>query len=416
VIDPLIIVRAVHIAASVIMAGAIVFEIAIARPVLFGPRGSEAANGYVTGLRRLIWASLLTALAAGVLWALLLAARIAGGSVVQALGDGTFATMLAETRFGQVWLIRAGLGAVVAGTLLVRSSNGTGWLGLVCALAFLAALALVGHAGARLGGVGWLQLVADMTHLLAAGAWLGSLPALGLLLANGSRVPPDLCAAATRRFSSFGLAIVAILLASGVINAWILTDGLAALTETTYGRLLLLKIALFTAMAGLAAINRWYWTPQLPNVRPILMIRRLSMTEAGLGLAVILVVGALGILPPPIHQRMHPNAAGAAALIHIHDVFAMADVSANPGRAGPSEISVRLFNEDFSPLRAQTVTVRLAHPNGAKLSREASRGPDGTWLVSGVALSAAGTWTVVIQANMSAGKLISLDGPLVIEP
>jgi len=416
VIDPLIIVRAVHIAASVVMAGAIFFELAIARPVLLAWPDEEAANRYITALRRLIWASLLTALASGLLWALLLAAKIAGTSVVQALGDGTFSTLLSETRFGQVWLIRVCFAAVTAGALLVRPFGSARWLGFLGATAFLSALAFVGHAGARQGAIGWLQLGADITHLLAAGAWLGSLPALALLLADRARIALDLCAAATRRFSTFGVGIVAILLTSGVINAWTVTDSLAAFTETTYGRLLLLKIALFAAMAGLAATNRWYWTPQLPAARPIRTIRRLSLTEAGLGVVVIAVVGALGTLPPPIHQRMHANLASEGAFVHLHDVYAMADVSAMPGRVGPSEITVRLFSEDFSPLRAQSVTLRLTHPSAGSLSLPASPGPDGAWRVSDAPLSAAGIWTIVIEATTSGRKKISLDGPIVIQP
>jgi len=414
VLDPLIIVRAVHIAATAVTAGAIFFELVIASPMLFAGTGGGSADGYVDGLKRLVWANLAIALASGLGWALLIAARIDGASIVQALGDGTFLIMLNETRFGHVWAIRVGVAGLIAAALWLRP-RGARWLCLVGAVLFLTALALVGHAGARPGEIGWLQFGADATHLLAAGAWLGSLPALALLLASGSGVPPELCTAVTRRFSTFGVTIVAILLASGVINAWTQTDSLAALTATTYGQLLLLKTALFAAMTGLAATNRWYWMPKLPAARPIRMIRRVSLTEAGLGLVVILVVGALGMLPPPIHQHMHENIANEAAFVHIHDVVAMADVSAIPGRVGASEISFRLMSEDFSPLPAQTVTVTLSHPNGTRLSRQASPGPDGIWRVLGVPLSAAGTWTVAIDA-MSAGKRIGLDGPLVIEP
>jgi putative copper resistance protein D len=416
VLDPLIIARAVHIAATAVMTGAVFFELAIARPVLFARTNRDAAKRYVAMLHRLIWAGLIVALVSWIPWALLIAARIAGTSIVQALGDGTFSTLLVETRFGHVWAIRVGLAGVIAAALLLDPRGGARWLCLIGALLFFAALAFVGHAGARPGAIGWLQFCADVTHLIAAGAWLGSLPALALLLANRSGIPPDLCAAATRRFSTFGVGIVAVLLASGAINAWVLTDSVAALTATAYGRLLLVKIALFVAMAGLAATNRWYWTPRLPAARPIRMIRRLSLTEAGLGLVVILVVGALGTLPPPVHQHLPTNIPAEAAFVHIHDIDAMADVSANPGRAGPTDISVRLMAEDFSQLAALTVSMRLTHPNGTSLKLDARRGPDGIWLVSGVPLNASGVWTIVIEASMAGGKSVSLDGPLVIEP
>ena len=61
---------------------------------------------------------------------------------------------------------------------------------------------------------------------------------------------------ATRRFSTLGLLSVGTLLATGLVNTWMLAGSLAALLETDYGRLLLPKIALFVAMVAIASINR----------------------------------------------------------------------------------------------------------------------------------------------------------------
>ena len=50
---------------------------------------------------------------------------------------------------------------------------------------------------------------------------------------------------------------------TGSINTWYLAGSIPALTETDYGRLLLLKIALFLVMVAVAAFNRLHLTPRL---------------------------------------------------------------------------------------------------------------------------------------------------------
>src|SRR4051812_6972395 len=267
-------------------AGAMFFDIVIARPMP-GHRANANAKSYFATLDRLVWTSIAAAVVSGQVWALLLAAKISDATIGQALADGTFSTLLTQTRFGFIWIARAALAVVVALTML-SAGRRFAWVGLVCASLMLAALAWTGHGGARPGAIGWLHVCADMAHLLAAGAWLGSLPALALLLgsASGGRhaVPAAACAAIIRRFSVFGIAAVGTLLVTGLVNTLLLTNSVASLTDTEYGRLLLIKIGLFALMVVLASINRWFWTPKLPGGRAIAMVRRHSLIEMGLGL------------------------------------------------------------------------------------------------------------------------------------
>jgi uncharacterized membrane protein len=260
-----------------------------------------------------------------------------------------------------------------------------------------------------------------MAHLLAAGAWLGSLPALALLLgsASGGRgaVPAAACAAVIRRFSVFGIAAVGTLLVTGLVNTLLLTSSLANLSDTEYGRLLLIKIGLFALMVVLASINRWFWTPKLPDGRAIAMVWRHSLIEMGLGLLIIVIVGILGTLPPPVHQHSHANdALPEAAFVHIHDLKGMADVTIIPGRPGPSEVWLRLMREDFTPLAAQAVTVRLSHPGQETVIGEARSGLLGLWRTSDLDLPVAGIWNIVIEVRTGEGDPLILDAPLVLKP
>jgi uncharacterized membrane protein len=291
------------------------------------------------------------------------------------------------------------------------------WLGTAAALLMLGYLAFVGHAGARPGALAWVQIIADMIHLLAAGFWLGGLPALALVLGQDRRGtnPPFAAAAIIRRFSMFGIIGVACLLGTGVINTWLLTDSITDLPATSYGRLLLIKIGLFVVMVTFASINRWYWSARLPAAGSINAIRRNSLIELGLGFAVICIVGALGTLPPPLHQHAHSSdQPPEAAFVHIHDVKAMADVTVLPGRPGPSEIWLDLLKDDFTPLPAKAVSVRLTHPGQDAIVADARSGREGLWRVPGIELPAPGIWTIVVEAQTDSG-LVSLDAPFVLE-
>ena len=60
------------------------------------------------------------------------------------------------------------------------------------AAASVAALVWAGHGGAATGTRGVVEAAADAVHLLAAGAWLGGLVPLALLLAAARRAGDEL--------------------------------------------------------------------------------------------------------------------------------------------------------------------------------------------------------------------------------
>jgi putative copper resistance protein D len=165
-------------------------------------------------------------------------------------------------------------------------------------------IAWQGHAGADLGWDAIIHLTADTAHLIAAGLWLGALLPLALVL----RAPAvdNIHAEAARRFSTLGLACVAVLLISGTINAWYLVGSVPALIGTPYGQLLLAKLTLVASMLCLAAINRWRLVPRLASAGDDGTARRIArhaVIEAVLGLLVISVVAAFGTMIPAAHQQ-----------------------------------------------------------------------------------------------------------------
>lgn len=115
----------------------------------------------------------------------------------------------------------------------MAKSRAVGALSTALAVALAGALAFAGHAGAGSDIEGWIHLSADFLHLVAAAAWLGSLLPLALVL-NAASAKADafsvaVARIATQRFSSLGIASVGTLVATGIVNSWILVGSVDAM-------------------------------------------------------------------------------------------------------------------------------------------------------------------------------------------
>jgi putative copper resistance protein D len=312
--------RFFHYAATVSLEGTFVFWCLIAWPAFNRAKAAHAFQARLDrGLFGLAWASLLVALASGAAWLVLVAASMSGMPLAAVLRGGVVGIVLTQTRFGEDWDLRGSLVIVLAVCLAIQGrtrKHVAGWIGLLAASAFTASLAWAGH-GAATEDVPFdaLHLPADILHLLAAGAWLGALLPLVLLLAqtradSGSEAM-SVTRTATLRFSTLGLSCVGTLLLTGVVNTWFLTGSIPALLGTLYGQLLLVKITLFAGMIAVAGVNQRRLLPRVADgasdaasrLRAIGQVGRNASIEASLGIFVLAIVGIIGILPPGLHTE-----------------------------------------------------------------------------------------------------------------
>jgi putative copper export protein len=317
-----------------------------------------------------------------------------------------------------------GAAALLAALLpiLRRSADRGLWSAgaVVLAIAVLIGPAWTGHAGATPGTAGEFPLAADVLHLLAAGAWLGGLPPLAMLLDAAWRGKEPrwatVTAIAVQRFSLLGVISVSALLASGITNSWYEVGTLNNLFATSYGQLVLIKIGLFAAMIALATVNRFYLTPRLATAGTVRRLYHTSLAECGLGFAAVAVVGFLGAMAPASHTHHNAAIPEGAAFVHIHSNAGMADVTIMPGSVGTARATIRLWNDDFEPLAAERLTFTLTPPGGQAITWPAAQAQDGSWQVDVIPLSQAGNWMAGIDARLDAKRRLQLDAPIVIEP
>jgi putative copper resistance protein D len=426
--DPLIYVRAVHFAATLLAAGAVYFV------VLVAPRAVIAdAENFRRRLAAIAWIGLVVSVISGALWLVLAAQTMSGQPLSELWPQGVIGTVLTQTEFGNAWLLSFIAAVLLAGTFMVlfraeRTPKPWRWIdgaSAILATFCVGGLAWAGHAIGGNGIEGILHPAADVLHLVAAAAWLGTLPLLALLFAWSESDTVSLAAVrtATARFSTLGIASVGTLLVTGIVNTWYLAGSVAALTETTYGWLLDVKVALFIGMVAIAAVNRLRLTPLLMRddgaTIAIRALRRNAIVETLAGVIVLCIVAKLGTLPPGSHNHPHYGAVPAdAAFVHIHSSDGMADVTIVPGRAGTARATIRLWDENFGALNAKTMTFMLTPPEAGAPPVKHSAAPDadGAWQIGGIELSQPGNWTVQLDAVLGNNKHLKLDAPIVIEP
>lgn len=309
----IVIARSIQIGASLLLVGIFTFEIVVLRA---GSQLAGEANPAEKRLLHLACWSLAAAFLSALLWFAFEVTNMSGLPLAQAFAGGSWRAVLSATRFGQVWQLRLGLIAACLALLTLRLLRKRWRKTLTFALwllsgALLVSLAGISHAAAA--SVQPLGLLGDGLHLYAAGAWMGGLPCLALCL---TMTTGRTAARILQRFSTLSLCSVSLLVVSGLSNAWLLVGSLHALFTTSYGALLLFKLTLFVILLGFGARNRLLVKANLraTDERPELLaqLRRNVRREIGLGLAVVVIVGWLGVTPPP-----HPAGAPIGGLTFL---------------------------------------------------------------------------------------------------
>jgi putative copper resistance protein D len=321
----IVITRAVHIGACLILLSLFAFDMLVARPAL--RQADRSALQQMEVLRAqfpllAVWSGFI-AIASGIVWFWIVVAQMTGASLWKMPGIDSIDVAITRTQFGRLWAWRLALMLLFTLANLFASQKcrhvlwrSRAWqcIGAIIATTLLASLAWAGHAGATLGVERSIHLTADAAHLIAAGLWPGGLLPLTLLLVQACRSSESslllAAGAITRRFSALSLLVVAALAATGLTNSYFLVGSLRALIASEYGRLLMLKVLLFVIMIDLGACNLLRFKPQLAlaneqNAMQRDALRKLTrnvIAELCLGMLVVLIVGALGATPPPRHH------------------------------------------------------------------------------------------------------------------
>ncbi len=295
-------IRFVLYAAAMLLAGLPLFALYALR------REERGAPWFAVPFTRVLagaaWLGLIASVAA-----LAVMTRAMSGSDDLDANLDVLGALLGGTAFGSAWFARvlACLGACcLARRLARRPTMATFAAAAAAGLVVLGSLAWGGHAVMDDGRRGVLHLMADLVHLAAAAIWLGALGGFAIQLAAGGVTHIETLVRTLAQFATVGSAAVAALIATGMVNTVMVVGWpLVGFPDSSYGRVLLVKLVLFCAMLGLAALNRYRLAPGLEarlrsgdSSGAMASLRGSLLLELVCAMVLLLAVAVLGVQEP----------------------------------------------------------------------------------------------------------------------
>ena len=433
-------VRALNYLTLALMVGGLAFLFFVWLPALSHVAGSEprwrvASRTCASRLGRLFAFAIVLGLIVSALGVLLQGASAAGLSLWSSLKGSVIESTL-ETRFGEVWGPRAivwvllGLLLLAAramrrdaiGTLDANRDESDGLtltarppVAIVALLALGACYlvitpALAGHASIE--SPVWVFFPSDVLHVGAGSLWVGGIACLLLALPSATRQLEGgersrLLLATLARFSPLALGAVLVIATTGVIQAYIDVRSFDALFHTTYGALIIVKVALLSGLICLGWVNRERVMPMLGRVIGDghspggvgALARRTMRGEFSLMLCLFAITAALISYAPPI------DAASGPFSINTTIGSAELEMTVEPAKVGLNRIHIYLIDAktgaQFTATKELTATAKLPSKGIGPLPLKANLSGPGHYALNSVVLSPGGTWAIEINDRVS---------------
>jgi len=239
---------------------------------IFPPSGSFPENENPMGRAWQFFGACLTAMIVTSIIGLFLRASEMSGEPFPEIW-GTLPTVIFQTHFGHVWLIRISALLVLGGAFRTGTRIRTKREYLLLLLAFSIVISMTESASGHASDAGDFSLpeFSDWLHLMAASVWGGGLFALStsvlpaLEKGGWDHGKAWVTAGIARRFSAMAGVAVGLIAVTAFCNSVLYVGNFAALVKTPYGRTTTMKLLLFVAIVGLGAVNRYVGIPLLQS-------------------------------------------------------------------------------------------------------------------------------------------------------
>ena len=413
--------RAGVFAGLALLIGGVVFLLLIAR------RTSAARL-----TRRAVWVGWVLLVVATVA-ALMLQGPYAAGAGIGDAFKWTVVHDVLRTRFGHVTEVRLLLLLVAAALLPFMSSFDrergvpAWWVAIGSVVAALLA-ATPGYAGhAATGDFTIFAVPLDTLHVLAMSVWLGGLAVL-LLAAFGGGFSGGL-RRSLATFSRVAFWCVIVLVLSGVFASWRQVGfSIDGYTSTSYGNILLVKLAIVVGLVGLAAISRSivrrHRTAPLNapdsaiaaiDERTVAGLRRSVGLEVVLGIAVLAVTAIL-VNAQPARSELAPKLFSGTVAAGTGDSAMTITVTIDPARVGLNTIHVYTLTPKGADLNVRDMSAKLVSADGTtSVPANLVRAGPNHFLTNDATVTAAGTYRMLIQVlQVKNGLLVPTAGVLTV--
>ncbi|MFC4692277.1 copper resistance protein CopC [Geodermatophilus arenarius] len=397
-------------------------------------------------MRRLTTAGLATVAGAAVL-TFLLQGPYAGGVGLGSLLDPALLSTTGSSAYGLTTLGRGALALLLAALLVplwrrAAAPQPPETVGVaVLGAGVVLTTAAVGHPVA--GSVPVLATAVTAVHVAAMALWLGGLAALLAGLVRPGVEAGEL-AAALPRWSRIASGSVAALVVTGVVQSVREVGSPAALVSTTYGWILLAKLALVLLLLAAAGVSRVWVQQHLGLTRPrpgcrrrvtahavaatgagaeepavaeaararaavqargavedVAPLRRTVLVEAAVA-AAVLVLSAMLVGTPPARATAAQPVDVTLPLQSSAGESGSVQLSIDPARPGANTLHLYLFDDDGRLAQPADLRVTLTEPEQeiGPLDVDLEPAGPGHWVADGMSIPGAGTWTVAVSVRL----------------
>lgn len=357
----------------------------------------------------LIWAGWVLVGVTGFLLLALQYSLATGNSILAGIEANALNSIIADTRFGHLWLSRTALWAGLGGSLwFARSDRFFYWVALVMGAVILAINSAFSHANAAYDLT--LSVGVDWLHLFATAVWVGGLVHFVNVIPPVRRIfnpAAPLLSNLVGRFSNFARVSVATLFITGLYSAWLQVGTVEGLLTTQYGLAMLIKLILIVPVIGLAFVNLVYTHRGLEAGQEIwaTRLRGLVGAEIVLTAAILLAVGVMTSISPArttLAQRAaYPPPPEAQPLKEVGNVNGLLiEFDASPGWIGENTFTLKLVDSNGAPINDVTL-IRMRFESQAENLGESELRPEkvaeGVYRISGANLSVPGVWRIRVS-------------------
>ena len=339
-----------------------------------------------------------------------------------------------QTNFGSIWLLRMAITIVLLGIWFGLDRKKTLTKSaqipmLVAMLALIGTSSLIGH-GAASGETP--ALILDYIHNLVAAVWIGGifyfvfalLPTLSKLKETNKE---KMSLALIPRFSIAFVISIGIVIITGPLLMWFLESDVGLITESVYGQLIILKIAIAGVMIGLGGFFQFrvqriaeknFHSGKI-NVHK--KLKRSLKVDAALGVVLLGVVALLtnGTLPEGELQNVN-----AQEIVYGFKTVEFTDnakfeIQISPFSSGINTILVKVSDFDNIPIYdSNQLKVKIANPEKnifpievpMQITREDSNMP--TEFQGELTFGFSGEWQLEIEAqrteNANESKILNV--------
>lgn len=391
--------------AAMLALGAAPFAVLVWRPAFRRWQENDdarlAADAAMTGvLRRLLFAGSIAFLLTNLFFLLTQAATAAEVPLLAAIGAPLVQLLRGST--GLLWLARLALilQLVVLTWRLPLAGSGPArlwWVSLVIGGVVLLTFSLLSHAAASTQALVAVPL--DWLHLAAMVAWLGGLPGLLAAVLAARRAPERALPLSllVPRFTRVALPSVVALTLTGVYQYSLHIQQPDLLAATTYGRALLVKVAVFAVLVALGALNMLILTRRLRggNQTPARAFGRTVRVELIVGALVLLLAAVMtGVAPSLAAWEAHEQQ-GIAQTATQGDVDLTLRIA--PAQIGDNEFAVDVTDRRPGADAAQTKVLMHFDMQGMEMEgvqTEAKASTGQRYLARGNFTTMGGRWHI----------------------